>query len=71
MSLLQFLISCVCPLPDFLIPVLGPLFVSLSLLWLLLEGGFCRNSSQETLEVFGIWVFLVSAKIGTVKSGNI
>ena len=45
----------------------GTLFVSLSLLWLLLKGGFCRNSSREALEVFWIWVFLVSAKIGTVS----
>ena len=62
-----FLISCVCPLPDFLIPVLELVFVSLSLLWLLLEGSFCRDSSREALEVFWIWVILVSAKIGTVS----
>ena len=57
----------VCPLPDFLIPVLELVFVSLSLLWLLLEGSFCRDSSREALEVFWIWVILVSAKIGTVS----
>ena len=41
-------------------------FVSLSLLWLLLEGSFCRDSSREVFEVFWIYVFLVSAKYGTV-----
>ena len=44
-SLLHFVISCVCPWPGFLILVLEFLFVFLPLLWLLLEGGFCRNSS--------------------------
>ena len=65
MPLLHFLISAVYPLHGFLISVLGLLFVSLSLLWLLPKGVPCWNSSWEAVEVF--LVFLVSAKIGTVS----
>ena len=64
MSLLHFLILFVYPLPGFLISVLELQFVSL--LWFLLGGCFCWNSSREVLEFFWV-VFLVSTKIGTVS----
>ena len=48
---IHFLISCVCPSPGFLIPVLELVFFPVPVV-VLLEVSFCRDSSREALEVF-------------------